>query len=482
VLRSRDPVDLPCEDAMSLTEVLADGTVPARTQMGASLGFHIIFACFGIAFPTVFLIAHWIGIRRGDAAAILLARRWSKVGAVIFAVGAVSGTVLSYELGLLWPGLMGRYGSAFGIPFAIEGIWFFVEAIFTAVYLYGWRRLPPWVHWWSGIPIVLAGILGAVSVVAANSWMNQPGGFTLRNGRIATVDPWAVIFNRATPFEAPHMVLAAYMVCGFLVAGVYAVGLLRGRRDRYHRLGFLVPFSVAAIAAPLQFLVGDILARAVVRQQPLKFAAMEFVDHTQAGATEWVGGIYWHGQVYFGVGIPYLDSILAGFSPHTRVIGWDSVPPAFRPPLPDLIHLSFDVMVGIGTVLVALGAWQGWTWKFHRTIPATRWFLVPAALAGFASVVAMEAGWIVTEVGRQPWVVYGLLLTKDAITPSTGVPVSLAVTVALYAVLTGTSTGVPWLMGRRWRAQEAAGRGQREDAVQTPYGPPPERELEKAPT
>ncbi|MDT7705585.1 MAG: cytochrome bd ubiquinol oxidase subunit, partial [Pseudonocardiales bacterium] len=278
--------------------VLAEGDIPARAQMGASLGFHIIFACFGIAFPLVFLIAEWIGIRRRDQVALALAQRWSKVAAVIFAVGAVSGTVLSYELGLLWPGLMGRYGAAFGIPFAIEGIWFFVEAIFTAIYLYSWRRLSPWVHWWSGTPMVIAGLLGAFSVVAANSWMNQPSGFTLENGRIASVDPWAVIFNRATPFETPHMILGAYMVVGFVVAGVYAVGLLRGRRDRYHQLGFLIPFWVGAVCAPLQVLMGDILARWVANEQPIKFAAMELVADTQRGATEWLGGIYWNGEVY----------------------------------------------------------------------------------------------------------------------------------------------------------------------------------------
>ncbi|MEN3263903.1 cytochrome ubiquinol oxidase subunit I, partial [Pseudonocardia sp.] len=188
--------------------VLADGTVPARSQMGASLGFHIIFACFGVAFPTVVLIAHWIGLRRGDAVALLLARRWSKVMAVIFAVGAVSGTVLSYELGLLWPGLMGGFGAAFGIPFSFEGIFFFVEAIFTAIYLYGWRALRPWAHWWSGMPMVVAGLFGALSVVAANSWMNQPSGFVLTDGRITSVDPWAVIFNRASSYEVPHMILA----------------------------------------------------------------------------------------------------------------------------------------------------------------------------------------------------------------------------------------------------------------------------------
>ncbi len=276
---------------------MAASSVPARSQMGASLGFHIIFACFGIAFPAVVLIAEWRGIRRGDAVAMLLARRWSKVMAVIFAVGAVSGTVSSYELGLLWPGLMGQYGAAFGIPFSIEGVWFFVEAIFTAIYLYGWRRLSPWVHWWAGIPMLISGALGALSVVAANSWMNQPGGFTLDHGKITKVDPWAVIFNRATPYEVPHMLLAAYMVTGFVVAGVYAVGMLRGRRDRYHRLGFLIPFTTAAVAAPLQVLMGDTVSRAVEKQQPLKFAAMELVDHTHRGVTEWLGGVYVNGHV-----------------------------------------------------------------------------------------------------------------------------------------------------------------------------------------
>jgi cytochrome d ubiquinol oxidase subunit I len=284
-----------------------------------------------------------------------------------------------------------------------------------------------------------------------------------------------VIFNRATPYEVPHMVLAAYMVTGFVVAGVYAVGLLRGRRDRYHRLGFLIPFSIAAIAAPIQVVIGDTLARAVAHQQPLKFAAMELVDRTQTGATEWLGGIYWHGQVYFGIGIPYLDSILVGFSPNTRVTGWDSAPPDLRAPLTNLIHLSFDLMIAIGSGLVLLGAWQAWVWKRHREIPRTKWFLVPAALAGVASIMAMEAGWIVTEVGRQPWVVYGQLLTKDAVTTAGGVPVTLAATMVIYGVLTATSIGVPWLMGRRWRAQSADADSPVEDTVQTPYGPPPRR-------
>ena len=439
---------------MSLAVVLAAGrdVVPARAQMGASLGFHIVFACFGIAMPLVVLIAHWRGLR-GDATALLLARRWSKVMTVLFAVGAVSGTVLSYELGLLWPELMGRFGAAFGIPFSVEAIWFFVEAIFTAIYVYGWQRLSPWLHWWTGVPLVVSGILGAFSVVAANSWMNQPSGFTLKDGRVASVDPWAVFFNPATPYEVPHMVIAAYMVTGFTMAGVYAVGMLRGRHDRYHRTGFTIPFAVAAVMAPVQVVFGDVVARAIERQQPLKFAAMELVDRTHTGVTEWVGGVYYAGKVYFGVGIPDFDSILVGYSPHTRVIGWSSAPQDLRVPLPNLVHLSFDGMVAIGMALVVLAAWQGWYWWFRRRLLRTWWFLLPAALSGLGAVVAMELGWVVTEVGRQPWVVYGILRTSDAATTASGVPVTLGATLGIYLVLTAVSVGLPALMGRRWRAE-----------------------------
>lgn len=449
-----------------VSSVLADsGIVPARTQMGSSLGFHIIFSCFGIAFPLILLIANWIGIKRDDAVALLLARRWSKVAAVIFAVGAVSGTVLSYELGLLWPTLMGRYGSAYGIPFSIEGIWFFIEAISTAVYLYGWRRLSPWVHWWTGVPMLISGLLSAVAVVSANSWMNQPSGFTMRHGRITHVDPWAVIFNRAMPYEVPHMIMAAFMVVGFTVAGVYAVGLMRGRNDRYHQLGFRIPFVTAALVTPVQLVFGDTVARVIEKQQPQKFAAMELVSRTQRGATEWLGGIYFDGKVYFGLGLPKVDSIFVGYSPHTKIIGWRSVPPDQRAPLPTLIHLAFDSMIGLGMALLVLAAWQMWTWRFHHRILQTRWFLVPVAFAGIAATIAMECGWIVTEVGRQPWVVYKLLRTKDAVTSASGVPATLATMLALYAVLSLIVVLVPWQMSRRWRREDP-------EDEDSPYAPP----------
>ncbi len=253
--------------------------------------------------------------------------------AVLVAVGAVTGTVLSFEMGLLWPGLMRRYGAVLGLPFGIEGLFFFLEAIFTAIYLYGWRRLSGWTHFVTGIPIALSGIFGAMSVVAVNSWMNQPGGFTESGGRIASVDPWQVFFNHAAPYEMPHMILAAYMVTGFLVAGVYAAGILRGRHDRYHYTGFALGFVPAAVLTPFQIFVGDTAARAIAHDQPVKFASMEYVAHTSTNVPEWIGGVLSGGNIYGGLKIPDLDSILVGFGPGTRVIGWDSVPAADRPPV-----------------------------------------------------------------------------------------------------------------------------------------------------
>ena len=454
-----------------MLRTLASGSlqvIPARAQMGSSLGFHIILACMGIAFPAIVMAAHYRGLRRGDQTALLLARRWSKVMAVLVAVGAVSGTVLSFDMGLLWPGLMGRYGSVIGIPFSFEGIFFLLEAVFTAIYLYGWDRLPPWAHFWSLAPVVITGLGGAFSVVAANAWMNDPSGFTMSGGRITSVDPVAVFFNGATWYETPHMILAAYMVAGGLAATPYAVGLLRGHRDRYNRLGFLLPFTVAAIATPFQIFVGDTAARAIASQQPVKFATMEYVPVTSREVPEWIGGIWFHGRVLPGTGIslPDVDSLLVGFSPHTKVIGWDSVPASLRPPLPTFIHLSFDVMVGIGTVLLLWGLWLALWWWRKRDIPAGRLgtvFLAGGALSGVAAVVAMEAGWMVTEVGRQPWTVYGVLLTNQAATKASGVVGTLIVTVVIYGLLTVATFGILFLMQRRWRA----GSGQAD--VPVPY-------------
>lgn len=443
----------------------------ARSQMGLTLSFHIIFACLGVALPTVVMVAHYLGLRRGDEDAMLLARRWSKVMAVMVAVGAVSGTLLSFEMGLLWPGLMGRFGSAIGIPFSIEGIFFLLEAVFVAIYLYGWDRLPPWAHFWSLAPVVVSGVFGAWSVVAANSWMNQPTGFRISDGHVYRVDPAAVFFNNASWYQVPHMVLAAYMVTAFLVASVYAVGMLRGRRDHYHRLGLLLPFTVGAICAPLQIIVGDTAARAIETQQPGKFAAMEYVVHSGNHVAEYLGGVLVGGTVHGALRVPDLDSLLVGFSPNTRVVGLDELPASLRPPYAPFIHLSFDLMVLIGFALLVWSVWLAWGWRRRQALPHLRGspttFLVGAALSGVAATLAMEAGWVVTEVGRQPWIVYRVELVSQAATTSTGVLFTLIAVLVIYPVLTVATVAALWAMARRWRQ----GQGVHHDE-QVPYGPP----------
>lgn len=437
-----------------LTELLA-----ARSQMAFTLGFHIILACLGVGMPTMVLIANAIGLRRGDKAALLLAKRWSNVMAATFAVGAVTGTVLSFEMGLLWPGLMGRFGGAFGIPFAVEGLFFFLEAIFIAIYIYGWRRLSPRAHLLSGIPVALSGIGGTFSVVAANAWMNQPAGFTLGpDGRVISVAPLEVLFNRATVYEVPHMLLAAYMVTGFLLASVYAVGMLRGHADRYVRLGFAIPFVLAAIAAPLQVVVGDIAARGVLEDQPAKFAAMELILTTGPHQAETIGGILVDGKIVGGVQIPELASLLAGFSPDTVITGIQDIPLDERPPA-SLVHLSWDVMIGVGTAIVLLGPWGLFLRWRRRDIARARWFLRATALSGIGAVIALEAGWIVTEVGRQPWIVYGILRTSDAVTRTPGVQVSFIAVVALYSSLGVVTLVALRTLQRRWAVEDAAAGG-----------------------
>ncbi len=451
-----------------LIPLIADSSsnlLAARNQMAFTLGFHIILACMGVAFPAIMLIAEYRGRKHGDADALKLAERWSRVVAVLFAVGAVTGTVLSFEMGLLWPEFMDRFGDAFGIAFAIEGLFFFTEAIFIAIYIYGWKRLPGWAHFWSGVPIVIAGLGGAASVVAANSWMNEPQGFTLgADGRVTDVDPWEVLFNPAAGYEVPHMILAAYMVAGFLVASVYAVGWLRGRRDRYHRVGFMIPFVVAAIATPIQLFVGDTAARAIADDQPAKFAAMECVYETGPDQTEYIGGICTDGEVKYGVGIPGLDSFLVGWSTDTVVTGLDQIPDDEEPEALTLLHLSFDVMVGIGTGLMLLVLWFAFVWWRKRELPQTVWFWRAAAISGVAAVIALEAGWIVTEVGRQPWIVYGHMKVEDAVTDAQGLWFVFGFTFLLYAALGAAAVIALRTLSRRWREADAA-------EVATPYAP-----------
>jgi cytochrome d ubiquinol oxidase subunit I len=435
----------------------ASNLLAAREQMAFTLGFHIVLSCIGVALPATILVANYLGLKRGDKDAMELARRWSKAMAVTFAVGAVTGTVLSFEFGLLWPEFTGRFGSVFGIAFAIEGIFFFLEAIFLAIYIYGWKRLSGWAHFWSGVPMAVTGIGGAFSVVAANAWMNQPQGFRLNAaGVVVDTDPWKVLFNPATGYEVPHMILAAYMVTGFLVASIYAVGMLKGRRDRLHRLGLLIPLTIACIVTPIQLFVGDTAAREVADHQPAKFAGMECIQETGGHQTEYVGGICTSDGVEAAIPIPDLDSFLVGFSADTKVIGLEDIPADERPPANTFLHLSFDTMVGIGTALLGLGAWLAFVWWKRRDIPRTKWFLRAVAVSGAGAIVALWCGWIVTEVGRQPWIVQGYMRTSEAVTQADGIWFSFGFVLLVYAGLGTTAVLVLRGMSRRWREQGAA--------------------------
>ncbi|MFB4314101.1 cytochrome ubiquinol oxidase subunit I [Actinomadura sp. 21ATH] len=419
----------------------------ARMQMALSLGWHIVLACLGVGMPAITLIAEWRGHRTGDDNYRLLARRWGRAMGVLFAVGAVSGTILSFEMGLLWPGMMGTYGEVIGLPFSLEGIAFFIEAIFLGIYLYAWDRLPPVPHMLSGIPIVIAGVASAFFVVTANAWMQQPTGFSTADGRVVAVDPWAAMFNPATPPQTVHMILAAFMVAGYLMASVYAVAMLRGRRDRYHRLGLLIPFTVAAIITPVQIGVGDWAAHFVADNQPVKLAAMEGVFETERAVPLHLGGVAVDGELRYGVEIPYGLSLLAHWDPNAEITGLNEVPADERPPV-NIVHWAFQIMVGMGFALLALALWLGLCWWRRRTLPRTAWFLRATAVSGVAAVLALEAGWTVTEVGRQPWIVYGVMRTADAVNPAPGLVWGFVLVTAVYAVLTVATVYVLRRMAR----------------------------------
>jgi cytochrome d ubiquinol oxidase subunit I len=424
----------------------------ARQMQALSFAVHIPLVCFGIAFPAMVLRAEWLWLRTGDEVYRVLAMRWTKVMVALFACGVVTGTILSFEMGLLWPGFMGTFGAVFGLGFALEGFSFFLEAIFIGIYVYGWNRMAPRAHFASGFPIVLAGLTGSLFVLAVNSWMNDPGGFTLRDGHVTDVQPFTALFgNSHLAFELVHMYLAGFIVTGFIVAAAYAVGRLRGRWGRYERIALTIPLTVAALAAPVQVLVGDWAAREVAKTQPIKLAALEGVGHSERGAALHLLGWYHDGEVKAGIPVPKGLSLLAFHDPNARVQGLDSVPAADRPPV-NVVRVAFQLMVMIGTFLAALGAWYLFTRVRSKRVPSGLWFYRLLVVAGPASVVALICGWVTTEVGRQPWVVYGVMRTEEAVTAARGIPVGYATMAAFYACLI---VAVAWILRRLARAPMA---------------------------
>ncbi|HTW43429.1 MAG TPA: cytochrome ubiquinol oxidase subunit I [Solirubrobacteraceae bacterium] len=434
----------------------------AASQLQAlSFTVHIPLVAFGIAFPTMIAFVELLYLRSGDELYRTLARRWTRIMAALFAVGVITGTILSFEMGALWPGFMSTFGGVFGLGFAIEGFSFFLEAIFIGIYAYGWKRLSPRVHLLCAVPIIVAGFTGSLMVISVNAWMQHPSGFklvrTLKGApsgaqagwRTVDVHPLAALFGNSFLWnELIHMYIAAFIVTGFVLAAPYAIGRLRGRWGRYERTAFAVPITVAAVASPVEVLIGDWVARDVASQQPTKLAAIEGLAHTTRGAAEHLLGWYTGGHVEFGIAIPKLLSLLAFHNPNATVQGLDAVPLWQRPPV-NIERISFQLMVLIGTALALLGVVFLFERCRRRRLPAQRWFYLAVAAAAPLAVVALVAGWIVTEVGRQPWVVYHVMTTTEAVTRARDVPVGYAVLAAAY-VLVGC--GLVWVLRRLARA------------------------------
>jgi len=441
-------VDFLIVAAQQLTTALGEPTqndlLAAREMQAMSFIFHIPLVCFGIAFPAVVVFTEGLWLRTGDPVYKALAKRWSKVMLVLFAVGVVTGTILSFELGLLWPNFMATFGDVFGLAFGLEGFSFFLEAIFIAIYVYGWDRIPRRAHLLAGVAVVITGVTGSMMVIAVNGWMNQPVGFDIVGGEVANIAPWAALFNDQLWFELTHMYLAGYLVVGFVVAGVYARAWLRGERGRYVRAGMIIPLAFAALAAPVQLVVGDWAARTVAEDQPVKLAAFEGLQETERDAPFHIGGIYEDGEVKYGIEIPELLSILADHDPNGEVEGLETVPADDRPPI-NVVRLSFQAMVFIGTGLAALAALFLLTWWRRRALPRSRWFYRAVVAAGPLALVALICGWITTEVGRQPWIVYELMRTEDAVTDAGGLWIAFGLTAAVYLSLTAA---VIWLLRR----------------------------------
>ena len=413
-----------------------DDFIAARSQMALSLGFHIIFSCIGMVMPFFMAVSHLYWIRTGKPVYLNITKAWSKGVAIFFATGAVSGTVLSFELGLLWPGFMKHAGPIFGMPFSLEGTAFFIEAIALGFYLYGWNRFNRWFHWITGVIVGVSGLASGILVVAANAWMNSPSGFDFVNGEYLNIDPIAAMFNDAWFQQALHMCLAAFVATGFAVAGVHALMILKKKNVLFHAKAFRIAAIFGTVAAVFQPLSGDISARHVAKHQPAKLAAMESHFETSASAPLIIGGIpdVENKKVDYAVEIPGFLSFLAFHDFNAEVKGLNDIPEENHPPVA-ITHFAFQVMVGLGTLLVLISLLYFIALMKKKSWLEKRWLLKLFVVSIPLGYIAIEAGWTVTEVGRQPWIIQGVMRTKDAVTPMPGIVYSFYIFTAVYLSL-----------------------------------------------
>jgi cytochrome d ubiquinol oxidase subunit I len=412
-----------------------DDFLAARSQMALSLGFHIIFACIGMVMPFFMAVSHYQWIKTGNDIFKNLTKAWSKGVAIFFATGAVSGTVLSFELGLLWPTFMKHAGPIFGMPFSLEGTAFFIEAIALGFFLYGWNRFNKWFHWFTGVVVGLSGLASGILVVSANAWMNSPAGFDYINGQYLNIDPIQAMFNDAWFSQALHMTLAAFAATGFAVAGVHAMLILKKKNVSFHSKAFKIAAIFGAVAAMLQPISGDFSAKDIAQRQPAKLAAMEAHFKTQKSAPLLIGGIpdVDEKKVNFALELPGMLSFLAHGDVDAEVQGLDQIPEENHPPVP-IVHYAFQIMVGCGVIMMSIAlifaiALLKKSWFYSN------WLLRLFAIAFPLGFVAVEAGWTVTEVGRQPWIIQGIMRTADAVTPMPGIQWSFYLFTAVYISL-----------------------------------------------
>lgn len=412
----------------------------ARSQMGTSLIFHIVFSVLGVGLPLMLFLAEGLALWRKDATWLMLARQWTKAFAILFAIGAVSGAIVEFEITLLWPTFTNYSGAIIGLPFALEGFAFFLEGIFLGIYIYGAKSLTPLVHWLCSLPIVLSGTTSAWFIVSANSWMNSPSGFQIVHGQVINVDPFHAILNASTPYETTHMILACFVVTGFGAAAIYAAGLLRGKRDDYHRKGFLLSMAIGSVAIPLQIISGDLNARFLEQAQPPKYAALEGLLHSGNGLPLYLGGYVNQqtGKVDYALIIPHGESLISHFDLNSHSTGLDAFPLNNQPPA-WVVHLAFQGMVGCGLFALLIGVlfWGLYFWR-KRVIPEQKWLLWGAIIAGPLSFLALELGWVTTEEGRQPWIIYNLLRVSNAVNPAPWVGASFLLFCLIYLVLAVT--------------------------------------------
>jgi cytochrome d ubiquinol oxidase subunit I len=421
--------------------------IAARSQMAISLGFHIIYSCIGMVMPLFMAVSHYKWIKTGNPVYKNITQAWSKGVAIFFATGAVSGTILSFELGLLWPKFMEHAGPIFGMPFSLEGVAFFIEAIALGFFLYGWDKFNKWFHWGTGVVVGISGIASGILVVAANSWMNNPSGFDYINGQYANIDPIKAMFNGSWFSEALHMMLAAFSATGFAVAGIHALMIARKRNIVFHTQAFKIAIIFGAIAAILQPFSGDISAKNVAKTQPAKLAAMEAYFHTQPYSPLVIGGMpdTVSQKVNYGIEIPGMLSFLVNDNFKEPVNGLDKIPKKDWPSV-GITHMAFDIMITIGVAMMAaavlyfIALWKKRSWL------SKKWFLYLFILATPFGFIAVEAGWTVTEVGRQPWIIQGVMRTSEAVTPMPGIHYSFYLFTLIYFTL---SIAVIFLLSRQ---------------------------------